>query len=436
MGKVQVQLGGFTLFAGDPGLGAFVRRTTLAYIFDPTSPHHWFILGREALVRLGVPFFISLPLAAAGFVSRRRERWFVVAAVGATALLYWTTPYSGDGGDHGFQITPWTGQAFRYAFPCIGLLAALAGAGTTRLGVRNRTIAWLLAVVVTSVVGRILFDRSVIALRDQAGQPDGAIHYAAALAVAAVAVATFALMWRLGHAAWGRKAPDRESGLPRVTRRWGFALASGALLAAGVAAPGIRERQQYQAYGAAYAFIAEKLPTGATVGYILTHRVYLLYGPDLARPVRWVPAQGEDLTTWVTVLRNDGVCTVAVGPVLPEWQRSRELAWLRAASGPFEPLSVGDLSQTMGLYRLRGCTARPGRPRAARIAAVAVVRLPGRRQHAYSSAMLTNRVSRRMSRVSQIHWARGSALRAQGAAVSRNCRRFNAAFLTRHACSG
>ena len=29
---------------------------------------------------------------------------------------------------------PWTGQAFRYAFPCIGLLAALAGAGATRLG--------------------------------------------------------------------------------------------------------------------------------------------------------------------------------------------------------------------------------------------------------------------------------------------------------------
>jgi|GEM_PF-1967121 len=362
LGKVQVQLGGFTLFAGDPGFGSFVRRTTLAHLFDPTSPHHWFILGREAFVRLGVPFFISLPLAAAGFVSRRRERWFVVAAVVATALLYWMTPYSGDGGDHGFQITPWTGQAFRYAFPCIGLLAALAGAGTTRLGLRNRTIAWLLAVVVTSVVGRILFDRSVITSGIKPASRTGALHYAAALAIAAAAVAAVALMWRLGHAAWGRKAPDRESGLPRVTVRWGFVLASGALLAAGVAASGIRERQRYQTYGAAYAFIAEKLPAGEAVGFILSHRAYLLYGPDLARPVRWVPAGGDDLTTWVTALRSEGVCTVAVGPVLPEWQRSRELAWLRAASGPFEPLSVEDLSQTMGLYRLKACAGVPAGP--------------------------------------------------------------------------
>ncbi len=362
LGKVQVQLGEFTLFAGDPGLGSFVRRTTLAHLFDPASPHHWFILGREAFVRLGVPFFLSLPLAVAGFFSRRRERWFVVAAIAATALLYWTTPYSGDGGDHGFQITPWAGQAFRYAFPCIALLAALAGAGTTRLGVRNRTIAWLLAVVATSVVGRILFDRSVITSGIKPASRTGALHYAAALAIAAAAVAAVALMWRLGHAAWGPKAPDREPGWPRVTGRWGFVLASGALLAAGVAAPGIRERQRYQAYGAAYAFIAEKLPAGETVGYILSHRAYLLYGPDLARPVRWVPAGGDDLTTWVAALRSEGVCAVAVGPVLPEWRRSRELAWLRAACGQFEPLSVEDLSQTMGLYRLKACPGAPAGP--------------------------------------------------------------------------
>lgn len=362
LGHIQVQLGGLTLLAGDPGLGPSLSRTTLAHIFDPASPHDWFILGREAFVRLGVPFFLSLPLVVAGLVSRRRNRWFVVAAVLATALVYWSTPYSGDNGDHGFQITPWTGQAFRYAFPCVGLLAVLAGAGTTRLGVRDRTIEALLAVVATSVVGRLLFDRSVIRSGIKPASLTGALHYAAALAVAAVAVAVVALLWHLGRAAWGRRAADRVSSPPRVIVRWGLVLASGALLAAAVAAPSIRERQRAGAYGAAYSLISEKLPAGETVGYILSHRAYVLYGPDLSRPVRWVPARGDDLTMWVTALHSEGICTVAVGPVLPQWQGRPELAWLLAAAGPFEPLSVGDLSQAMGVYRLRDCAGLPAGP--------------------------------------------------------------------------
>jgi len=363
LGNVQVQLAGFTLFAGDPGLGPYVSRTTLAHLFNPTNQHHWFILGREAFVHLGVPFFVSLPLVAVGFVSGRRDRWFTVAAVVATALLYWTTPYSGDNGEHGFQITPWTGQAFRYAFPCVGLLAALAGAGTTRLGVRNRTIGTLLAVVAVSVVGRILFDnRSVIRSGIKPASWVGALHYAAALAIATIVVAAVALTWRIGRTVWGRRPPDWGAGPPRVVVRCGFMLASAALLAAVIVAPGIRERQRYRAYGAAYAFVADKLPAGEPVGYILSHRAYVLYGPDLARPVRWVPAQGDDLTKWVRALRSAGVCTVAVGPVLPEWQSRQELAWLRAASGPFEPLHVGDPAQAIEVYRLKGCSSVPADP--------------------------------------------------------------------------
>lgn len=362
LGNIQVQLGGLTLFAGDPGFGAFVRRTTLAHLFEPTSPHHWFILGREAFVRLGVPFFVSLPLIAAGFASRRREHWFVVAAVVATGFVYWATPYSGDGGDHGFQITPWTGQAYRYAFPCIGLLGALAGAGATRLRVRDRTTAALLGVVATSVVGRLVFDASVITSGIKPASPTGGFQYAAALAVAAVAVGALVLTWRIGRPIWGRISPNLGSGWQRAVARCGFVSASGALLVAAVAAPSIRERQRPRAYGAVYAYIAEKVPPGEAVGYILSHRAFLLYGPDLARPVRWAEARGDDLTAWVAALRNQGVCTVAVGPVLPEWEGRQELTWLRSESGPFEPLCVPNLSQAMGVYKLKDCIAAPAGP--------------------------------------------------------------------------
>ncbi|MFI5166966.1 MAG: hypothetical protein ACHQQS_10125 [Thermoanaerobaculales bacterium] len=362
LGEIQVQFGGFTVVAGDPGLGAFLRRTTLAHLFDPTNLHHWFILGRESFIRLGLPFLVSLPLIAAGFGSRRRDRWFLVAAAVAAALLYWTTPFTGDGGDHGFQVTPWTGQAFRYAFPCLGLLGALAGAGATRLGVRDRTIAVLLGVVATSVVGRILFDRSMIGSGIKPASSTGGLYFAAALVVAAVVVGAVAVLCYLSRAAWGRSAPERGDRPPRSIALWSAVLVSGALLAAVIAAAKVREQQRSRAYGTAYTYIAGRVPPGETVGYILSHRAYPLYGPDLARPVRWVPPQGNDLARWVAALRSEGVCTVAVGPVLTEWQSRQELGWLRDESGPFEPLYVPSLSQEMGVYHLRGCTVAPAGP--------------------------------------------------------------------------
>src|SRR5664280_1603295 len=87
-----------------------------------------------------------------------------------------------------------------------------------------------------------------------------------------------------------------------------------------------------------------------------------------------------------------------------------------------------------GTLSTQGLRWRPGRPRAARAVAVAVA--PG-----LWAADLQQRNAGQLRlpagpRVSQIHWARSSSLRAKGAAVSGNYRRFNAAFITRRACSG
>lgn len=364
LGMIQVRLGGFTILAGDAGFTSFVRRTPLAQLFDIGKLHDWFILAREVFVRLGIPFLITLPLAVVASFSRHRNRWLVAAAALAAALLYWTTPYSGDGGDHGFQITPWIGQAMRYAFPSVALLGALAGAGVARLRLQGRSIAPLLALAATSVLGRLLFDQWVLSAGIKPASKAGLTLYLQTFALAAVGVAGVAGLWRLASetsARW-RRNHGLNAPLPRPWHVLGvFAVA---LLGVVVIAQSVRERRASSEFGGVGGCLEANVPAGQPIAYVLSHQAYLLYGPRLSRPVCWVPVRGLDLDAWLGELRREGLCYLAAGPILPEWRTSPELAWLHTSNGPFVPVCSGDETRVMVVYRLKSCSGvTPGAPR-------------------------------------------------------------------------
>ena len=73
------------------------------------------------------------------FMPRLKQRMAArrVAAVALLCLactaLYAATPFSGDNGSHGWQITTWIGQGLRYGLPALGLFATVAALGFERL---------------------------------------------------------------------------------------------------------------------------------------------------------------------------------------------------------------------------------------------------------------------------------------------------------------
>ncbi len=354
LGMTEVRLGPLLLFPGVPGFAAWVRRTTLWTLFDAGDLDHWRILLTQVLYRLGVPFVLLAVLAVPALVPRRRAAH--VAAAGtllACALLYWVTPMSGDGGDHGYAITPWIGQALRYAFPFMGVLGGLAAVGMSRLRLGSRILEVVLLGGVAGSAGARVFGEMLASGSFKPASSEGPLRFVLAMAGSAAAVVAL----RLG-------APMLVRGLAGVARAprmrpVGRAVAAlVAVVAVSAATSVVRDRRavgRVASYGRSFAYLESALPPGEPVGYVLGHRAYPLFGTDLERPVRWVPAEGKTREAWTAGLRRDGVCTVVAGPVLPDWERAPVLAWLSDRSGPFTRVCEERWDDRPAVFRLGGC---------------------------------------------------------------------------------
>ena len=327
LGIVRVAVGGFTLLPGfvDP---AWLRRTSLASVLDVASLRHWSILARAVWEQLRLPIVIMVGFTLALVVPptrtgepRRNSRLGILMGLAAlTAAAYCTTPFSGANGvPPRAGLSPWTGQAFRYAFPFLGVLAVLSALGAGRLPGR------------AAGAGIFLGSAAVVA----------ATMNSVMVCAAAVTLAG------LASTAAVRRAQDRRT----------TTIACGVLcLAVAAGTFWMRARhdvERARMYGGVGEFIASRLGPGETVGYLLSHQSYLFYGTALTNPVVFAPPRAGDLEGWIDDLRRRRVGLLAVGPLLEGWQNRTELAWLSAPDGHFVPVFGTDPRRTPVVYRLR-----------------------------------------------------------------------------------
>jgi len=303
LGFARVQVAGITVFNGALDANTIVA-TTLWTQFRFGNARDWQVLVGQVHKQLGPVFVISVVAACiAAFLGarplqRRRGTHLVAALVLATGLAYWATPFTANMGDGG-PITPWIGQAMRYAFPFIGMVAAAAGVLLGEGPVMNLVApAALIAAVVDSSTRFVWF-----------------------------AAAFLLFGWVLHRAAAARYSRIGE--LVSVC----VVVAAVSLLASN--ARGVRDSERTRLYRGLPRFIEGQVGPDDVIGYALSHNNYLFYGTHFDRTVVYVPARSDDRDAWLADLRAHHVTFLAMGPVRPEWRTRKEFAWVHKDDGAF-----------------------------------------------------------------------------------------------------
>ena len=263
-----------------------VRRTTLLHLFDPARLAHWRILlaalahqfGVRGLLVAAAAAALFLPARAAADTGGRSYRARLAALLLITAGLYWTTPYSADNGQHGWRVTPWIGQGLRFGFPFLGVLGVAASLGATRLALPDRFVAWIVApLCMVGLTNWSLFPAAGI----------GALGCAA------------------------RYLPARSSRIVLGTALCGLVVVGSLWLRTE------REVGRRRLYGGLTEFMDKEVDRAEVIGYLLSHRSYLLQGAQIGRPVIYLEDTTGTLSEWVASLRHEGVAVVAIGPLRP-----------------------------------------------------------------------------------------------------------------------
>jgi len=320
LGFVRVVIAGVTLLSGPLDSGR-IAATTLWTRFDVGRLSHWGILLEQTWKRLGAPFVLGL-LGAHGVrlfrhphgrITRRDHLVLLVGLLIATAVAYWTTPTSAT--NWSGPLTSWMGQAIRYAFPLIGLLAvsgALALSGT-RLPDE---------IVVSTVIAAGLARTS-----------------SRLLPVAAGLLALVWVAYQLARA-------------PGVSRVLATCVLASVIVAASYVLHTARAAGREAAYRGLLGFIDGEVPVHETVGYLLSHQSYLFYGSHFDRRVVYVPARTDDRAAWIAGLRAARIGFVALGPLGPEWRQRNEVGWLRERDGTFTLVFGEDETAAPVVYQL------------------------------------------------------------------------------------
>lgn len=320
LGDVRVELGGAILLPGTMS-AAHVRRTTLAHCFDLRSLAHWRILLTEAWRAFG-PGLLLLGASAAAWrwrgTAEGRERpaialvaWLLLA----TAAVYWFTPYGADNGNRQWQITPWIGQNLRFAFPFVAILAVMAARSTMWHG----EAGWVAAVAVLTF--------GIVTMWDKALRTGVALTGA-------------------GWVVWRLTAGDR-----RAAAALGAALVAFVVVAGSLALRVRHDLDRRQHYGPIAEFLERHVPPEEPIGYLMSHRSYVLFGRSLRRTVVPAPATNDDPDAWSRALRRRGIGLLAVGPLRPQWSGRPELSWL-ADRRRFTPVFGRDPGREIVLYRV------------------------------------------------------------------------------------
>jgi hypothetical protein len=322
LGLIRVAIGGATLLPG-PLESSTMARTTLLAVFDARDPVHRQVIGHALRSQLGFPFVLllcgSLPL----LFSRgphTRTRLVVTAVFLAACALYAASPFSGSLHIGGTPLAAALDQNLRYALPALGLLGALAAAGSsTVIGGLPVVLAMVLvfagATSHRTLIASLLFGGFVAGL----------------------------MLARAG----------------RTSTRLSVLFVGGLLLVVGsYCVRANRGVEREQAYGRELERTIAALPPRTVVAHVLPHHSYPLYGPRFTNIVRFIPARTPDREEWIQTLRKHGASIVALGPLVPGQSHGPEVGWLSDPSGPFIRIAGQDATHETVLYQLRSPVTR------------------------------------------------------------------------------
>lgn len=330
LGFIKVQLGGHILFTGKLDYSHF-RQTTLANLFDLASFTDWKILIGEIKQYLNLPFLAILvqalfALFAFGVSQTQIRRLYllllVILLVGA-GYLYWHTPFSGDNGTHNWQITPWISLGFRYAFPFLGFLGVAAAVGATIIHARDEGLVAIVMICSMLAMAGTMMRYAII-----------------------VVLVFWGLMIEINHANFNPL-------VSRILRRLSWVAVVSLLITMTFNARQERELQRGKVYFGVLEFLANHVRQDETIGYLLSHQSYLFYGKKFDRQVLYAPAESENLSDWLALLREKGVSVVAIGPLRDDWKLRREVSWLEDPEGPFVRIFGEKSGSEPFFYRLK-----------------------------------------------------------------------------------
>jgi hypothetical protein len=311
IGNMKVQIGNLLIFPGTIE-SKVIYRTTLAKTFDSTNLSHWKTVINQMDSQLGIPFFVMMflvfVLITTFFIDKKSIRIYTFIGLSTllviTFVIFWITPYSGTNKALEYQLTPWFGQAIRYAFPFIGLFAVLSAAGaggTKRISIHHLTIATV--VLIGSISG-------LYRLGYYFGIKGNKVLY----------IATFLLLL-IGI---NRIILKKLVKYPIIL----YLLILSLILTITWIAREKRDTNRYLFYGSVVDYIEKHTDLNEKIGYIYSHRSYLFYGEKFNRKVLYIPARNKTFLQWIKTLREKDIRLIAIGPMRKEWQSKKELKWL------------------------------------------------------------------------------------------------------------
>jgi hypothetical protein len=112
-----------------------------------------------------------------------------------------------------------------------------------------------------------------------------------------------------------------------------------------------RDKQRSTVYNGILEYIENNIPQDQTIGYLLSHRPYLLYGKHLDRKVAYVPAESNGQSEWLDALKKRKVSFVAIGPTRDQLKSEKAISWLEKNNGPFIRVFGRDPSKEICIYR-------------------------------------------------------------------------------------
>lgn len=337
-GPFRVAVAGVTIFPGTTDLAEIRRTTSLAGLFSLRSVAHWKTFVGALKENFSIP--LILLFGSVGFLPfrimnkdqpvRRRELALIAALAIGAACLYWMTPYSAEDLDrtHQGQITPFIGDAMRYAFPLVGLLAI---AGATALSMFPIREGGYLVMGATAV--GMYFDHRTMLLLVWVG---------------------FVMVWSVPTLRGKvRLLASAASVLPV---RVGMVMLC-LLLAALAGRVGMQERAEKKVYSYGYFGILDFLDVNVnaqdSIGYFTSQPTYVLFGKNLNRRVVYVDASSLSLSQWVDRLKENNVRVVALGPIDGPTMLRQELVWLESPDSPFTRIYGQNVMGETLLYRLK-----------------------------------------------------------------------------------
>jgi len=356
LGQVNLRVGPVTIFHGSqnfddylkliyphfPELDVFIEnmygspanfdelmaKTSLLHVMNWTSRDDWKTIISQIWEQGGLPTVIlsvgalfTLP----GLNKPAPTQSLQIAVLGVlvlTLILYLLTPYGGDNGSHGWRVTSWVGQAYRYGLPCVGLLAALAAGGYNRWRLLSALMVIPLTILSIQAAWNysagmplLLVFVSLVAVSLTAGL---LLHKHPALALVALAVSLILVLLTM----------------PNLAKE--------------------REQRRLLLFNGLEPFLISHTQSNEKIGYLMTFFSYPLYTAEIDRQAIFAPAYSNSRDEWVKNLQEQDIRIVSIGPFgSDEWKKTREYAWLEDFGGPFERIFGGDPNVTFVLYRLK-----------------------------------------------------------------------------------